>query len=45
MSNDNEILVKVYGVSKKFCRDLKKSLWYDMKDVASELITIQNSKS
>jgi lipopolysaccharide transport system ATP-binding protein len=40
----NEILVKVEGVSKKFCRDLKKSLWYGMKDVASELLPIQNSK-
>jgi lipopolysaccharide transport system ATP-binding protein len=45
MSNDNEILVKVDGVSKKFCRDLKKSLWYGMKDVASELLPIKNSKS
>jgi lipopolysaccharide transport system ATP-binding protein len=45
MSNDNEILVKVDGVSKKFCRDLKKSLWYGMCDVASELLPIQNSKS
>jgi lipopolysaccharide transport system ATP-binding protein len=38
MSNDNEILVKVDSVSKKFCRDLKKSLWYGMCDVASELL-------
>jgi lipopolysaccharide transport system ATP-binding protein len=52
MNQDNEVLVKVEGVSKKFCRDLKKSLWYGMKDVASELIPfssnstskIQNSK-
>ena len=45
MSQDNEILVKVEGVSKKFCRDLKKSLWYGMCDVASELLPTQNSKS
>jgi lipopolysaccharide transport system ATP-binding protein len=45
MSNDNEVLVRVEGVSKKFCRDLKKSLWYGLKDVASELLPIQNSKS
>jgi hypothetical protein len=25
---DQEVLVKVEGVSKKFCRSLKKSLWY-----------------
>lgn len=36
--SDAEVLVRVNGVSKKFCRDLKKSLWYGMKDVASELL-------
>ncbi|MCL4156333.1 UNVERIFIED_CONTAM: hypothetical protein GTU68_036031 [Idotea baltica] len=43
MSNNNEILVKVEGVSKRFCRDLKKSLWYGVKDVASEFLSIKNS--
>jgi lipopolysaccharide transport system ATP-binding protein len=45
MSNDNEILVKVDGVSKKFCRDLKKSLWYGVKDVVSELNPFQRNSS
>jgi len=45
MSQDNEILVKVEGVSKKFCRDLKKSLWYGVKDVASELLPFGRQKS
>ena len=31
-----EVLVRVEGVGKKFCRDLKKSLWYGMQDIASE---------
>lgn len=31
-------LVVVDGVSKKFCRNLKRSLWYGMKDLASELL-------
>jgi lipopolysaccharide transport system ATP-binding protein len=31
-------LIKVEGVSKKFCRDLKKSLWYGMKDLGSEIL-------
>jgi lipopolysaccharide transport system ATP-binding protein len=44
MSNDNEILVKVDGVSKKFCRDLKKSLWYGVKDVAHELLPFSSNK-
>ena len=34
---DQEILVKVDGVSKKFCRSLKKSLWYGLCDIAGEL--------
>lgn len=28
-----EVLVKVEGVSKKFCKDLKTSLWYGVKDL------------
>ena len=36
--NDREVLVRVENVSKKFCRDLKKSLWYGVQDVASELV-------
>ncbi len=36
MSDD--VLVKVDGVSKKFCRSLKRSLWYGVKDVSSELL-------
>ena len=35
---DNEVLVRVEGVSKKFCRSLKKSLWYGVCDIASELL-------
>ena len=37
-SNDEEVLVKVDQVSKKFCRTLKKSLWYGIQDISSELI-------
>lgn len=36
-SSTDDVLVRVEGVSKKFCRDLKKSLWYGVKDVAAEL--------
>ena len=28
LTADQEVLVRVEGVSKKFCRSLKKSLWY-----------------
>lgn len=40
MSDD--VLVKVEGVSKKFCRSLKRSLWYGVQDVASEIIGRQD---
>jgi len=32
-----ETLVKVENLSKKFCRNLKRSLWYGIKDIGSEL--------
>ena len=36
--SDNDVLVRVEGVSKKFCRSLKKSLWYGVCDIAGELL-------
>lgn len=38
VTSSDEVLVKVEGVSKKFCRDLKKSLWYGVCDIGSELL-------
>lgn len=32
-----ETLIKVDGVSKKFCRGLKKSLWYGVQDLSNEI--------
>ncbi|WP_286760397.1 polysaccharide ABC transporter ATP-binding protein [Salegentibacter sp. UBA1130] len=32
-----EVLVKVEGLSKKFCKDLKTSLWYGVKDLFSNV--------
>ena len=40
---DSDVLVKVEGVSKKFCRDLKRSLWYGVKDISSEILGISPS--
>ena len=37
--SDDEVLVRVEGVSKKFCRSLKKSLWYGVCDIAGELLS------
>ncbi len=36
--NMSDTLIKVEGVSKKFCRDLKRSLWYGMQDLGNELL-------
>ncbi|TWU21222.1 Teichoic acids export ATP-binding protein TagH [Novipirellula galeiformis] len=33
----SEVLIRAENVGKKFCRDLKKSLWYGVKDSAAEL--------
>jgi lipopolysaccharide transport system ATP-binding protein len=36
---DSEVLVRVENVSKIFCRDLKKSLWYGLQDSAKDLFS------
>ncbi len=38
----SDTLVVVENVSKKFCRTLKRSLWYGVKDLSSELVGIRN---
>ncbi len=44
MSNDKDILVKVENLSKKFCKDLKTSLWYGVKDLASGIVGNKNER-
>jgi lipopolysaccharide transport system ATP-binding protein len=39
----SEALIKVEGVSKKFCRSLKRSLWYGLRDIASEAVGASGS--
>lgn len=34
----NDLLINVEGVSKKFCRDLKRSLWYGVQDTVADLL-------
>ena len=43
-SSDKEVLIKVENLSKKFCRDLKKSLWYGLKDTASDIFNFDNKE-
>lgn len=42
--NNNEVLIKVEGVSKKFSRDLKRSLWYGLKDITGAMLGIKPKK-
>ena len=39
-----DVLVNVEHVSKKFCRSLKRSLWYGARDLGSELIGRSNGR-
>jgi lipopolysaccharide transport system ATP-binding protein len=41
---DNQPVISVENVSKKFCRDLRRSLFYAVRDIASELI-VKNRNS
>jgi lipopolysaccharide transport system ATP-binding protein len=41
----SETLIKVEGVSKKFCQNLKTSLWYGVKDITKELMGLEKNKS
>lgn len=43
MSSD-DVLVKVEGVSKKFCKELRRSLRYGLQDVASEILLHRKPK-
>lgn len=36
--SDDEIVLSVRDVSKRFCRDLRRSLWFGIKDIGSELM-------
>ncbi|WP_019503759.1 ABC transporter ATP-binding protein [Pleurocapsa sp. PCC 7319] len=36
-SSDSEVVLSVQGVAKKFCRDLKRSLFYGVQDIAGDL--------
>ncbi|RCJ25523.1 ABC transporter ATP-binding protein [Nostoc minutum NIES-26] len=39
--NESDIVLSVNGVSKKFCRDLKRSLMYGVQDMTSELLGLR----
>ena len=40
---DKEVILSVEGVSKKFCRDLKRSLFYGVQDITTDLVGLKKS--
>lgn len=44
MATDDDILIKVEGLSKKFCKDLKTSLKYGVKDLVAQVFGKQQTK-
>jgi lipopolysaccharide transport system ATP-binding protein len=40
----SDVLIRCENVSKRFCRDLRKSLWYGVKDIAREVIFDQTGR-
>jgi lipopolysaccharide transport system ATP-binding protein len=45
MNQKDDVLVEVKGVSKKFSRSLKQSMWYGFKDMGSALFGINGNRS
>ena len=41
----DDVILSVKGVSKKFCRSLKRSLFYGLQDIASEVVGIRRESS
>ena len=41
----NEPTLRVENLSKRFCRTLKRSLWYGVKDMASEMVLMRKERS
>ena len=39
-----EPLIQIEGVSKKYCRSLKRSLWYGLQDITSELFGLKKKE-
>lgn len=43
MSNSDDVLIKVENVSKKFCRSLKRSMFYGIEDIARDFLHLKNT--
>src|SRR5690348_4325306 len=40
---EDEVILSVKGVSKKFCRDLKRALGYAVADIGSEILGLRSA--
>ena len=40
-----EVIVRVENISKTFCRDLKKSLWYGVRDIVAEALVTRKART
>ncbi len=45
LAADDDIVLSVQGVSKKFCRSLKRSLFYGVQDITSELLGLHQGSN
>lgn len=45
ITEENDVVLSVEGVSKKFCRDLKRSLFYGVQDIGQELLGLRGEKN
>lgn len=43
--SSSDVVLSVQGVSKKFCRDLKRSLMYGMQDISKEMLGLRGNKN
>lgn len=43
LQGKDDVVLSVQGVSKKFCRSLKKSLFYGVQDIFGELLGVRES--
>ncbi|MEM6472395.1 MAG: ABC transporter ATP-binding protein [Planctomycetota bacterium] len=41
---NSEVLISAEGISKKFCRDFRKSLWYGLRDSIGELLPMTQAR-
>lgn len=45
MSEDNQPIISVRNISKRYCRELKRSLRYAVSDIVREVLPVKNNKS